>query len=327
MEDVTKQNPYTREDVLRLIEENGGTAKGLDLSGKVFEEGIDLRNLNLQGIILVGAVFKQATQGELISTGDLLKDAELWGELWGGSRGGARLSRSPLEGADLRYVHLERAGLWDARIEGAAFFDAHLEGADLCGAHLEGADLGGAHLQGAYLCDIKPEDNIKFDDADWGNYILGIENFGDFFEATKVYRCLKQWYTKHGMYDIAGEFFYREMESKRKAIKWWPNPFPRAWSKLLSILCGYGERPFRVVASAAVVVFGLALIYFAIGTLTPSTFPNALYYSAVSFTALGYGSWAPEPIGWVKGLGAFEAFLGVFMMALFLVTFIRKMTR
>ena len=33
MGDGTKENPYTREDVLRLIKENGGTAKELDLSG------------------------------------------------------------------------------------------------------------------------------------------------------------------------------------------------------------------------------------------------------------------------------------------------------
>ena len=31
--------------------------------------------------------------------------------------------------------------------------------------------------------------------------------------------------------------------------------------------------------------------------------------------------------GKAKGLGAFEAFVGVFMMALFLVTFTKKMTR
>lgn len=94
-----------------------------------------------------------------------------------------------------------------------------------------------------------------------------------------------------------------------------------------NLLCGYGERPVRVVVSAVVAVFGLALIYFAIGTLTPNAFLNSLYYSAVSFTALGYGQWAPQPTGWVKGLGAFEAFTGVFMMALFLVTFTRKMIR
>ena len=49
---------------------------------------------------------------------------------------------------------------------------------------------------------------------------------------------------------------------------------------------------------------------------------------AASFTALGYGNWAPEPQGWAgRVLGAGESFMGVFMMALFLVTFTRKMTR
>jgi len=43
---------------------------------------------------------------------------------------------------------------------------------------------------------------------------------------------------------------------------------------------------------------------------------------------LGYGSWVyPEPESWAKGLGAAEAALGVSMIALFLVTFTRKMTR
>ena len=47
-----KEKPLTREDVLKRIEENGGTAKGLDLSGKTFKDGINLRGLNLEGIIL-----------------------------------------------------------------------------------------------------------------------------------------------------------------------------------------------------------------------------------------------------------------------------------
>jgi hypothetical protein len=106
----------------------------------------------------------------------------------------------------------------------------------------------------------------------------------------------------------------------RKPLHW-------AWSKLLSILCGYGERPMRALVSAIVIVFGLATIYFAAGALKPNTFLDSLYYSAVSFTALGYGGWAPQPSGWIKGLGVVESFVGVFMMALFLVTFTRKMTR
>ena len=41
-----------------------------------------------------------------------------------------------------------------------------------------------------------------------------------------------------------------------------------------------------------------------------------------------YGEWAPHPQGWAgKFLGVGESLIGVFMMALFLVTFTRKMTR
>ncbi|MFC1956061.1 ion channel [Chloroflexota bacterium] len=91
----------------------------------------------------------------------------------------------------------------------------------------------------------------------------------------------------------------------------------------MRLLCGYGEKPERVVISAIVVVFGLTIVYIFGGL----NLAYAIYFCAVSFTALGYGSWAPTPVGWIQGLGAVEPFLGVFMMALFLVTFIRKMTR
>jgi hypothetical protein len=293
MGDGTKENPYTREDVLRLIKENGGTAKELDLSGKIFEGDIDLQGLDLSWIILKDAIFSRYAH---------------------------------LEKADLLGAHLENAYLNGAHLEGAILVNAHLEGTQLREAHLERARLFGAHLEGAFLREAHLEGTF-LETVDWGNFILYEEKEVDFQLAEHIYRRLKQWHTNTGIYDIAGEFFFREMTAKRKALKWWPNPFPRVWSKLLSILCGYGERPLRVIASAAAIVFGLALLYFIIGTLTPNTFLNSLYYSAVSFTALGYGSWAPEPVGWVKGFGAFEAFLGVFMMALFLVTFTRKMTR
>ena len=313
-----KQKPLTREDVLRLIEENGGTAEGLDLSEKRFEKGIDLHKLNLEGIILKDAHLEEA-------------------HLWGAHLERAFLEGAHLEGADLSDAHLEGADLYDANLEGAILFDAHLEKAHLMHAHLEkahlnhahlqGAHLTRAHLEGAYLFQAKLSPDTKLENADWGNYILGEEKERTFAWAEDTYRRLKIWYTEHGMYNIAGEFFFREMEAKRKGVKWWPNPLPRAWSKFLSLICGYGERPLRVIGWAASVISGSALIYFGIGTLTPSTFLDCLYYSAASFTALGYGSWVKEATGWVKGLGVFESFIGVFTIALFLITFIRKMAR
>ncbi len=279
-----KEKPLTREDVLKLIKENGGTAKGLDFSGKTFETSIDLSKLNLEGINLKNAIFV---------------------------------------GANLRNTNLN-----SSQLQGVNFVISNLQEANLEYANLEGAQLLGTNLCGAVLTLVKFT-SVTLGDINWGNYILGEEKTGGFsyYSAVETYRRLKIWYTEHGMYNVAGKFFFREMTANRKSMKWWPNPFPRAWSKFLSILCGYGEKWHRVIISAVIVVFGLALIYLVIGTLTPNTFINSLYYSAVSFTALGYGSWAPEPTGWVKGLGAFEAFLGVFMMALFLITFTRKMTR
>jgi len=228
---------------------------------------------------------------------------------------------------DLQRIILREAILEHARFEQAVLWGAHLEEANLSFAHFESSQLHFAFLNGAILWFTEFSPDSKLEHVHWGNYTFGEEKDGNFAAAEITYRRLKQWHTNAGMYDSAGEFFFREMTAKRKMLKWLPNPFPRVWSKLISLICGYGERPFRVIASAVVVVFGLALIYFAIGTLTPNTFLNSLYYSAVSFTALGYGQWAPQPAGWVKGLGAFEAFMGVFMMALFLITFVRKMTR
>jgi len=148
------------------------------------------------------------------------------------------------------------------------------------------------------------------------------------------------------VYDIAGEFFYHEMTAQRKSIKWWPHPTQRrrinwwihprhrAWSAFHSFVSGYGERPLRVVRWAVLVLFGSALLYFFLLGVAPhnisvQAFVNSLYYSAVSFTALGYGPWFNDMSvhSWVQGAGAAEAFIGVFTIALFLVTFTRKMRR
>jgi hypothetical protein len=88
---------------------------------------------------------------------------------------------------------------------------------------------------------------------------------------------------------------------------------------------GYGEEWKRILGWIAVVVFGLAGAYHLFGGLNIS---HSIYYSVVSFTALGYGSWVSSPPEvWAQRIGAAESFVGVFMIALLLVTFVRKWTR
>jgi hypothetical protein len=192
--------------------------------------------------------------------------------------------------------------------------------------NLQRADLSWADLRRARLAWANVRD-ANLEGANWGDYTLGEEMAGGFGVAASAYRTLKRWHTQAGMYEIAGEFHYREMEARRK-LAWKERRLPYALSMyLLRFLYGYGERPERVIGWAAAIVFGLALVHWLFGTVTGG-FLDALYYSAVSFPALGYGAWAPEPQGWAgRFLGAGESFIGVFMMALFLVTFTRKMTR
>jgi hypothetical protein len=300
MGDGTARNPYTRKDVLRLIKKHGGTARGLDLSGKYFEKGANLRKINLRGVVLKSAYLEEVHFEEDILAGTHLEDA------W--------LADAHLEGTDLEEAHFE----------GAWLMGAHLEGAYLGSAHLEGANLQFAYLQEAYLEGAEISHETKLEYVAWGNYILG-EEIESFF-APETYQRLKMWYTQHGIYDVAGKFFYREKEAERKSLSW-KKPHLKLWSWILRILCGYGEKPERVIISAAAIIFGLAAAYFLWGTFSSSSFADTLYYSVASFTALGYGQWAPQPTGWAKGVGAAEAVLGVSMLALFLVTFTRKMIR
>ena len=52
-------------------------------------------------------------------------------------------------------------------------------------------------------------------------------------------------------------------------------------------------------------------------------FPNSLYFSLITFTTLGYGDFRPLE-GCGRILAGSEAFIGAFMMALFVYTFARR---
>jgi len=322
-----KEKPLTREDVLRLIKENGGP-EGLDLSRATFVEAIDLSGLDLHGIILKEAKFPTSFKREIVEGADLRGSHLEKADLTKAHLERAELHETHLEGANLRDAHLEGAFLWDTHLQGANLRDAHLEGAFLWDTHLQGANLMSTHLQGANLMRTKFSPDVSLESVDWGNYILGEEKDGYFDAAVDTYRRLKAWYSQSGYGDTAGKFYYREKEAGRKALKW----RSKLWYHRLALeasyrFFGYGERWEGILIWIAVVVFGLATAYHFWGSFSSSSFWDTLYYSATSFTALGYGKWAPQPTGWAKGMGAAEAIIGVFMMALLLVTFVRKWTR
>lgn len=117
--------------------------------------------------------------------------------------------------------------------------------------------------------------------------------------------------------------------------------FKRLLSKMVDIFCGYGEAPLRIIGLSIAIIFLCALLYSFTGlnyqdsiqTISSDNtlkenfglFLSSLYYSVVTFTTLGYGDFTP--VGLSRAIAAVEAFTGSFTIALFVVVFVKKMTR
>jgi hypothetical protein len=268
-------------------------------------------------------------------------------ELASAALAGVNLVKEPGTGGyDLSNANLSHANLSDGHLYQINLRGASLLKTNLNGARLNDADLRGANLLGAVLNDARLEntvwDTVVAQEAtaleDWrrGNFDSARVLFR---EAEEVYRNLRKAMENKGQFEQAGEFFYREMVArrwllKRYCLKWY-------FSYLVDIFCGYGENPARVVGMSVAIIFVCGLLYFLLGIgydgavigvdlakgplVNLQNFGDSLYFSIVTFTTLGYGDIAP--FGWTRVVAAVEAFAGSFILALFVVVFVKKMTR
>jgi len=108
--------------------------------------------------------------------------------------------------------------------------------------------------------------------------------------------------------------------------------------QIADVLCGYGEKPFRIIKFSIQYVLAFALIFSFAGITHSSgffkfslsqslytnlnVFYNALYYSIVTFTTLGYCDFTTVTIG--KFIATIEAFTGVFIAPLFVITVYKR---
>ncbi len=258
-----------------------------------------------------------------------------------------KLSRANLYGAQFKWANLKNAHLFGADLSHAALFKTALDGANMKEAKLQDAELLGATLGETKM------DFIGFGGDDGytvKNEIEGMahEKKGElaqahtkYFEAEEIYRAIKLNLKNRGMGFEAGEYFFREMVMSRKQMPLYS--FNRFWSKLMSISTGYGEKPHRIIGfSLAYMVvcaamFGFLGIHHMSGQFhqySPNAslpdnldvFYDALYYSVVTFTTLGYGDFTPVGIG--KMLAIVEAYSGAFCISLFSIsTYKRYMDR
>ena len=266
-----------------------------------------------------------------------------------------------LKGADLKDInlvnsggepfHLIRSDLRRTNLQNAHLYQADFSRSNLLKADLEGANLHFTNLDGCNLLGVNWK-NAKLDQVDWGQAVLqeqqGFEQKRNqqtgeaqtlFQEAEEVVRNIRRSYERQGLFSIAGDFFYREMVIRRQQYPLWS--FDRVLSKLVDLVSGYGEKPRRVIFFSMGLILLFSFIYLIFGIQdgpevigwrshqslyhNGSHWLTALYYSVVTFTTLGYGD--ITPVGLSRLFAAMEAFTGTFTMALFVVVFVKKMTR
>ncbi len=257
--------------------------------------------------------------------------------------GGVWLIKAHLAGANLERANLERAHLYGADFQGADLFNANLQCANLKECNMGEANILEIKIDGAKILGIRWGRGKRVLNEEEG---LRLERAGEgkragekFLEAEEIYRNLRTHLMSAGIFEEAGDFFYREMVVHRKQMPLCS--IQRLSSKIIDVICGYGEKTFRVVTVALSFVFLNSFAYFIFGirygqeilrydpaqSLTQNVHEYLLtvYFSMVTFTTLGYGDIAP--LGFSRVFTMLEAFLGAFMIALFVLVFARKMIR
>jgi Ion channel/Pentapeptide repeats (8 copies) len=239
--------------------------------------------------------------------------------------------RSKLMHAHLFNIDLSGSSLMKADLSHANLHRANLEYCNLLGVILSGARLENIHWGEKLYQEYCAEDARK--KGDTSTMIDNIE------QAEEIYRSLRLETEKQGLFEVSGNFFRKEMIMRRLQLPLFS--LKRFMSVIVDWFCGYGEKPINVVSFSLVFIFLSAMIYFCIGINQGSeslrlsfqanfltnlyNFFSCLYFSVVTFTTLGYGELTP--MGLTRAMAAMEAFVGSFTMALFVVVFVKKMTR
>ncbi|MCP4988759.1 MAG: pentapeptide repeat-containing protein [Colwellia sp.] len=275
----------------------------------------------------------------------------------GGMLRGIILTRAQLQGIDLVNHHkkvgydFSYADFYHANIKSGHMFNINMNHASVMKADLRDANLNCANLEDTNMLGVKwtgskfenvrigkklKQEKLAKHEREQGNQQASV----DYLEqAEEIYRDLRKHAEHEGIFTLSGYFIQKELTMRRLQLPRYS--LKRTISKMVDLFCGYGEAPLRIIGLSMAIIFICAIIYAFTGlsfqdevqavnttqTLDKniSLFASSLYYSIVTFTTLGYGDFTP--VGISRAIAAIEAFTGSFTIALFVVVFVKKMTR
>lgn len=275
----------------------------------------------------------------------------------GGLLHGLELKRANLEGLNLINIDgnngydLSYSNFYRSNLRGAHLFNNQIRHASLMKADLREANLHCTDLTDTNLLGIKL-DNTRIDNINLGKQLLQEhrgklardqgnteESLDMYQQSEEIYRILRKGAEQQGLFEMAGNYLYRELLMRHEQYpigskKW-------LFSSFSNFFCGYGEKPENVIRFSLGMICFCALCFFVLGVnfqgeliaftaeqswqQNLSALLNSFYFSVVTFTTLGYGD--ITPVGLSRFIAAIEAFTGSFTLALFVVVFVKRMTR
>lgn len=270
------------------------------------------------------------------------------------------LSDQRFEEADLTDADFSGATLHRANFESALLSRATISGADLRGARLSGAVIGDVRVDGETRFLGHPNDDhnsphtisaIRSSQPCVYDPLYTDEEYADTDTAKTVYRTLEELGRRTGRSRLQARCFVRRQDLQKNGYwndataadatieerivagaRWWRSAVARA-------MLLYGESPWRVIAYSIFTVLGFALLYPLGGWMQPTggdpirydglsslaELGNSLYYSTLTFTALGFGDF--QPVGFGRVLTTIETSLGAVLLALLVFILGRRAAR
>jgi len=316
-----------------------------------------LPNVDLSGMRLTGALLADAN---LRSAN--LKDAHLAkSNLSGAELGGADLSQAMLRRANLSNANLRRADLSDTSLQDGKLINTNLEQAVLIRTNLFNADLTDSKPHGATFTDVQingsttirsPERREQI--AKWWQrgfwfprqrcrYDPLISNSDEAEEsdielvgkAADTYQTFEIMARQNSRPSLQSEMFVLRQDMQRLRHKYNNEHGKWTFSSISRTIFLYGESLGRIFTWGILLVVAYAALYLHLGLIASASTgeivneaTDAVYFSMLTFTTLGFGDFQPSPASELSRLlVTTQAALGTVLIAIFVFVLGRRAAR